>query len=227
MTTVLVLVPTLGREHLAFQDLEGRSLVDRAVTAAVTAMEMTHLAATVTVVVDSDFAQSLPTLSCEADVLRVATGRDASAADQAASNESVRALTGAKDVVVVHDPLCPLVAPELIVSLLRRLALGGEPDRQAPSLVASRPVVDTLKRLDAGGLVQGTVDRDAVRAVLSPVVAPGRRLSGIPDLLAALSDPVRLVRALKAAGAVEMVGVPVSARRVDGRTALLSMRIMS
>jgi len=223
MAIVLALVPTLGREHLAFEQLDGRSLVDRAVTAAALATKAAATVATkasVTVVVRSEFVRVLPLLSHEVAVVVVA-------ADQSASDESVRSWIRGVDVVAVHDPLCPLVAPDLIVSMLRRLTVSGEADCQTPALVASRPVVDTLKRLDAGGLVKGTTDRDTVRAVLSPVVTTGRRLSGIPDLHAALSDPACLVRGLRATGAVELVDVPASARRVDGRAALLAMSLVA
>jgi len=209
MATVLVLVPTLGREHLAFEELDGRQLLDRTVSVSALAT-----GAHVTVLVSPEFEPVLPPLSGDVTSLLV---------DHGGADDALRALTAAADVVVVSDPLCPLVPASFISTLVQTLSLRLGDGRDSPALIATRPVVDTLKRVDPAGLVAATVDRETVRAVLSPVVATGRRLNDIPDLTAALSDPALLVRELQLAGEVELVSAPESARRVGGRADLLAI----
>ncbi|MBA2444705.1 MAG: 2-C-methyl-D-erythritol 4-phosphate cytidylyltransferase [Nocardioidaceae bacterium] len=209
MTTVLVLVPTLGREHLAFEALAGRPLLEWAVTLAVQAT-----GASVIALVRPEFAAVIPPLSGDAALLFV---------DSSGVDDSTRARIAAADVVVVHDPLCPLVPAAFMSRLVHQLSQPSAGTRPASALVAVRPVVDTLKQVDAAGLVAGTLDRETVRAVLSPVVATGQRLADIPELTAALTDPALLVRALQANGDVQLVLAPESARRANSRAALLSI----
>lgn len=209
MAIVLVLVPTLGREHLAFEELDGRQLLDRAVSASAL-----NPGAHVTVLVCPEFEPIIPPLSGDITLLLV---------DHAGAAEAIRALAAAADVVVVSDPLCPLVPTSFISTLVETLSLRLGAGRDVPALIATRRVVDTLKRVEPTGLIAATVDRETVRAVLSPVVTTGRRLNDIPDLTAALSDPALLVRELQLTGDVELVSAPESARRVGGRADLLAM----
>ncbi len=209
MPTVLVLVPTLRREHLAFAQLDDRSLLEWAVDASAL-----DTGARVTVLAFSEFEPVLPPLPGDVSLLLV---------DAADGDHAIRALTASADVVVVHDPLCPFVPSGFITTLVEMLSVCLRAHRDPPALVATRLVVDTLKRVDAAGLVAATVDRETVRAVLSPVVTTGRRLNDIADLFAALTDPALLVRELRAHGDVELVHAPESARRVGGRADLLAM----
>ena len=70
---------------------------------------------------------------------------------------------GRCDWVAVHDGARPCVREEL---LLRGLEAAQETGAAAPGL----PVSDTLKRVDATGLVQETVYRDALWSVQTPQV---------------------------------------------------------
>lgn len=85
----------------------------------------------------------------------------------ATRQESVRAGlealagSGAPTVVLVHDAARPYATPDLIA---RAIAAAGEADAAIPVLA----VTDTVKRVDAAGLVQETVDRAALRAVQTP-----------------------------------------------------------
>lgn len=207
--TVLVLVPTLGREHFTFEGLAGRSLLDRAVTLAIRAT-----GAPVIVFVRRDSATAIPPLPGDAAVVMV---------DDSGVDDSTRARIATADVVVVHDPLCPVVPAAFISGLVHQLSQPPVGTRPASTLVAVRPVVDTLKQVDAAGVVVGTLDRETVRLVLSPVVTSGQRLVDIPELTAALTDPALLVRALQVSGDVQFVVAPESARRAGSRAALLCL----
>ncbi|UJX47903.1 bifunctional 2-C-methyl-D-erythritol 4-phosphate cytidylyltransferase/2-C-methyl-D-erythritol 2,4-cyclodiphosphate synthase [Xanthobacter sp. YC-JY1] len=85
----------------------------------------------------------------------------------ATRQESVRAGlealagSGAPTVVLVHDAARPYATPDLIA---RAIAAAGEADAAIPVLA----VTDTVKRVDAAGLVEETVDRAALRAVQTP-----------------------------------------------------------
>lgn len=85
----------------------------------------------------------------------------------ATRQDSVRAgleaLAGvdAPAVVLVHDAARPYATPDLIS---RAIAAAGEADAAIPVLA----VTDTVKRVDATGVVAETLDRAALRAVQTP-----------------------------------------------------------
>jgi 2-C-methyl-D-erythritol 4-phosphate cytidylyltransferase len=66
------------------------------------------------------------------------------------------------DIVLVHDAARALTPPEL-VEVVATAVRGGH-DAVIPVL----PVVDTIKQVDSVGVVLGTVDRSALRAVQTP-----------------------------------------------------------
>ena len=66
------------------------------------------------------------------------------------------------DVVLVHDAARPLV-PAALVSDVVAAVRGG-----ADAVVPGIPLADTVKRIDAAGLVHETPDRAALRAVQTP-----------------------------------------------------------
>jgi 2-C-methyl-D-erythritol 4-phosphate cytidylyltransferase len=104
--------------------------------------------------------------------------------------------------VVVLDPLCPLVPPDFIADLVGRVVATGRPH------AGVRPVTDTVKTVHAG-LVGGTLNRDELLRLASPVVLP--TLVEVPSTLAEL-----------VAGLAEVVFVeaPPLARRVTDRSDL-------
>ena len=67
----------------------------------------------------------------------------------------------APDIVLVHDAARPFCSAELVS---RAIVACGETGAAIPAL----EVTDTIKRVDAGGHVAGTIDRAALRAVQTP-----------------------------------------------------------
>lgn len=200
MTTVLGLLPILGREPLALHPF-GKAPV---------------------------FVSALRVL---AEVARspvfVVTGEQPAARFEGAvrgrvpafdlvglprDEQLLRAVVAQVDVVVVHDPLCPLVPAGFIRALVER-AVTGE------SVVAVRPVVDTVKST-SDRVVTGTVDRQTLRIVSSPVAVPADRLASLPDLPAALRDAVVLLEALRRQGEVTLETAPSTARRIEDAAAI-------
>src|SRR3954468_8485116 len=107
--------------------------------------------------------------------------------------------------LVVHDPLCPRTPVDFLVSAME--AATG--DRV---VVGVRPVVDTVKTVDAG-LLGDTVDRDALVVVASPVVIPAAVVAALPEA-PALDDLAELVRSLRTDHEVLLLEAPPEARRV-------------
>ena len=75
------------------------------------------------------------------------------------------AVQGREALLVVHDPLCPATP----VAFLRE-AIQTAAAKQSV-VVGVRPVTDTVKTM-ADDLVGGTVDREDLVAVASPLVSP-------------------------------------------------------
>ncbi|MEB3048368.1 2-C-methyl-D-erythritol 4-phosphate cytidylyltransferase [Mycolicibacter sp. MYC123] len=79
--------------------------------------------------------------------------------------ESVRlALQSAGDpeFVLVHDAARPLTPPDLVVRVVEALRGGHR------AVVPALPVSDTIKAVDANGVVLGTPERAGLRAVQTP-----------------------------------------------------------
>ncbi|MEJ7708030.1 MAG: 2-C-methyl-D-erythritol 4-phosphate cytidylyltransferase [Nocardioidaceae bacterium] len=203
MTSVLALVPTLNREHLASQPLGGRLLFEWALNA---------VGAYPQVALVGDESLELSPRAARPDRLTYLLPRD---------EVTLRSAIHCADLVIVHDPLCPLVSAAFVADVVHAWeALTSEAEWTA--VVAVRPVVDTLKSL-RGNVVVDTIDRDAVWRVVSPVVASAALLSGTADLAATLSDPSSLVEELRRRGPVAWMAAPESARRVEGSVSLLGL----
>lgn len=112
------------------------------------------------------------------------------------------------DVLVVHDPLCPLTPVAFIAESVRRCEESGRP------VVGVLPVTDTIKHLE-GDLLGETLDRDELRVVASPLVLPARSLPLVPA--GGLSDLVTLVDRLCARTFVELLTAPAGAARVRSK----------
>ncbi len=113
--------------------------------------------------------------------------------DSVAAGLAALATAGAEvEVVLVHDAARAL-AP---VDLFARVAAAV--DDAHPAVIPGLPVVDTVKSVDADGLVTGTVDRAALRAVQTPqgfrreLLARAHAAAGE----AAVTDDAALVEAL-------------------------------
>ncbi|WP_082969461.1 2-C-methyl-D-erythritol 4-phosphate cytidylyltransferase [Mycobacterium kyorinense] len=159
MTGTVAVVPAAGSgERLAagvpkaFFHLDGRTLVERVVTALLESGVVDR----VVVAVPSDRTDQAKLILGHAAVV-VAGGANRS--------ESVaRALTaaGEPDFVLVHDAARPLTPPGLVVRVVEALRAGH------PAVVPALPVPDTIKAVDANGVVLGTPERSGLRAVQTP-----------------------------------------------------------
>jgi hypothetical protein len=112
--------------------------------------------------------------------------------------------------LVVHDPLCPLVKAEFVISLMR-----SAHEQPAVSFVAVRPVTDTLKAV-VDGKITGTIDREALATVTSPILVASEVISReSQEPPPPVHDFAEMVGWLRHRGVVELVRAPSLARRVE------------
>lgn len=102
------------------------------------------------------------------------------------------------DVVLVHDAARPLVPPELVDVVARRVRDGTD------AVVPGLPVTDTIKRVGSDGAVEATVDRAVLRAIQTP---QGFRRT-VLEKAHADADPL-VLDVSDDAGLVELLGYPV------------------
>jgi 2-C-methyl-D-erythritol 4-phosphate cytidylyltransferase len=171
---VYCVVPVARAGSLALAELAGEPLLLRALSA-------TSAAGLDPVVVTDDLASVRPVLQDVAPLLGIA---------------DLAAAVGQRGPLLVHDPLCPLTPPSLLVSMS---AMGAD----GAAAVAVLALTDTVKTT-AGNVVTGTIDRAAVAAVASPFVGPtelvlqaGGAVLDLPGLVRRLWDlvPIELVAA--------------------------------
>ena len=162
MTGTVAVVPAAGSgERLAagvpkaFFHLDGRTLIERAVRGLLESGVVDR----VVVAVPADrTGQAKLILGREATVVAGGANR----------GESVsRALAAVADAeqpnfVLVHDAARALTPPELVVRVVEALRAGHS------AVVPALPLSDTVKAVDANGVVLGTPDRAGLRAVQTP-----------------------------------------------------------
>ena len=162
MTSTVAVVPAAGSgERLAagvpkaFFHLDGRTLVERAVSGLLESGVVDH----VVVAVPAD----------RTDQAKLILGRAATVvAGGANRGESVgRALAAFADAeepnfVLVHDAARALTPPGLVVRVVEALRAGHS------AVVPALPLSDTVKAVDANGVVLGTPERTGLRAVQTP-----------------------------------------------------------
>ena len=199
---------------MAATDLDGEPLVVHAVRIALL------VAGRVVVLAPLGALSALRAGLDRADLGQVLVGSCDPAEDDLASAVA-RALAGDRmpadvSALLVHDPLCPLAPVEHLADVLAELELPGGGYAAG---AAVHPVTDTVKIVHADGeglAVAGTVDREHLRVVTTPVVIPVDLACGIP---AACEGPA-LVAAMRARGPVRLVASPPVARRVHDRAGL-------
>lgn len=132
---------------------------------------------------------------------------------QLSVRRGLHALPADADLVLIHDAARPLVPSGVIDGVIAALVAG------APAVIPVIDVVDTVKQVDADGVVVATVDRSSLRAVQTP---QGFRRDVI-EAAHAGSDPGAggTTATTDDAGLVEAMGLPV--RTVAGSE--LSMKI--
>lgn len=111
--------------------------------------------------------------------------------------------------LLAHDVLCPLVTPSFVAEVA-----GRADERPAVAFVAVRPVTDTLKTV-VDDRIEGTIDREGLAAVTSPMVVPAGLLAGAGDEAPPVHDFAAMVSWLRARGDVELVRAPSLGRRVE------------
>ncbi len=95
-----------------------------------------------------------------ADPLLVVVAGGAERTDSVAAGLAV--LDDTCDVVLVHDAARCLTPPEVFERVIGAVRAGDA------GVVPGLPVVDTVKSVDADGLVTGTPDRSSLRAIQTP-----------------------------------------------------------
>jgi 2-C-methyl-D-erythritol 4-phosphate cytidylyltransferase len=162
LTGTVAVVPAAGSgERLAagvpkaFYELDGRTLVERAVDG----LLQSGVVDRVVVAVPAD----------RTDRAKLILGRDATVvAGGVNRGESVSLALAAvddgarPDFVLVHDAARALTPPDLVVRVVEALRAGY------PAVVPALPVSDTIKAVDANGAVLGTPERAGLRAVQTP-----------------------------------------------------------
>jgi 2-C-methyl-D-erythritol 4-phosphate cytidylyltransferase len=139
--------------------LDGRTLVERAVAGLLESGVVDH----VVVAVPADRIEQTEQLLAERATV-VSGGADRIRSVSLALNLAKSALPGSKppDFVLVHDAARALTPPGLIVRVVAALRAGHR------AVVPALPLHDTIKAVDANGVVLGTPERAGLRAVQTP-----------------------------------------------------------
>ena len=161
--TVVAVVPAAGSgERLAagipkaFCDLDGRTLLEYAVAGLLESGVVDH----VVVAVPADrIDQARQALGDRATVVAGGVER-AESVSLALAGLSL--LPAPAEFVLVHDAARALTPPQLIVRVVDALRSGHR------AVVPALPLSDTIKAVDANGVVLGTPERAGLRAVQTP-----------------------------------------------------------
>ncbi|MGA8330858.1 MAG: 2-C-methyl-D-erythritol 4-phosphate cytidylyltransferase [Mycobacterium sp.] len=162
MTGTVAVVPAAGSgERLAagvpkaFYQLDGRTLVERAIDGLLKSGVVDH----VVVAVPPDRTDRAK-LILGGDATVVAGGDNR--VDSV--SKALAALTDGEqpEFVLVHDAARALTPPDLVVRVVESLRAGH------PAVIPVLPLSDTVKVVDANGAVLGTPERAGLRAVQTP-----------------------------------------------------------
>jgi 2-C-methyl-D-erythritol 4-phosphate cytidylyltransferase len=139
----------------AFIHFDGQTLVERAVTGLLQSGVVDRVIVAVPAE-RTDEAKLI--LGHEATIVAGGANRSASV------SRALAALSGAgePDFVLVHDAARALTPPELVVRVVEALRAGHS------AVVPVLPLSDTIKAVDANGVVLGTPERAGLRAVQTP-----------------------------------------------------------
>jgi 2-C-methyl-D-erythritol 4-phosphate cytidylyltransferase len=112
---------------------------------------------------------------------------------------------GSGEMLVVHDPLCPLTPASFLEEAIAESAATGA------VVVGVRPVTDTVKEYD-GERLGATLDRDGLMSVTSPVVLPAAVVAALDGL--ETDDLPALVEDLTRRFPVRYLPAPPLGRRI-------------
>ena len=163
--SVVAVVPAAGSGQRlaagipkAFHQLEGRTLVERAVDGLLDS----GVVDAVVVAVPAELTDEAKLILGEKAAV-VAGGCDRTQSVSLALS-AMSEVPGSEepDFVLVHDAARPLTPPALIVRVVESLRAGHA------AVVPALPLSDTIKAVDANGVVLGTPERAGLRAVQTP-----------------------------------------------------------
>ncbi|MGA8543776.1 MAG: 2-C-methyl-D-erythritol 4-phosphate cytidylyltransferase [Mycobacterium sp.] len=162
MTETVAVVPAAGSGQRlaagvpkAFFHLDGRTLVERAVSCL---LESGVIDRVVVAVPADRTGQAKLILGRHATVVPGGANRGESV------SRALAAVTDAEqpNFVLVHDAARPLTPPGVVVRVVEALRAGHS------AVVPALPLSDTVKTVDANGVVLGTPERAGLRAVQTP-----------------------------------------------------------
>lgn len=137
----------------AFCEVDGRTLLDRAVGGLLAAEVVDHVVVAVPAALVDEAKRSLGERATV-----VAGGADRTTSVRLA----LAAVAGDPEFVLVHDAARALTPPALVVRVVDALRAGHT------AVVPALPLHDTVKAVDANGVVLGTPERAGLRAVQTP-----------------------------------------------------------
>ena len=179
-----------ARVNKVLLDLRGESVLRHAVRPFLTSRE---IAGACVVCKPSEQDRIRQALQGDADRVTLVSGGETR---QESVLAGLRALPADAEFVLVHDGARPLVTERIVADCIAALRAEG-------SAVACTRVSDTIKRAE-GGMVQGTVPRDGLRAVQTP---QGFRAADLRRAMeAAQAENAQIT---DEASAMERLGLPV------------------
>jgi 2-C-methyl-D-erythritol 4-phosphate cytidylyltransferase len=109
--------------------------------------------------------------------------------------------------VLVHDAARPLTPPALARAVVRALTVSTSHEIAVPVL----PLADTVKEIDAGGLVIGSPDRTGLRVVQTPQAFRAELLGGdVLHRILASGGPIEHAWAVAGLPATTVPGHPLA-----------------
>lgn len=138
------------------------------------------------------------------------TAGGATRAESVANGLAAIASAGGADIVLVHDAARPFTPVEVFERVIAEVAQSGD------GVVPALAVVDTVKSVDADGVITGSPDRASLRAVQTPQGFPFAALVAaneqLGDAVAELTDDAAVFAA--AGHRVRTVEGDVQARKI-------------
>jgi 2-C-methyl-D-erythritol 4-phosphate cytidylyltransferase / 2-C-methyl-D-erythritol 2,4-cyclodiphosphate synthase len=138
-----------------FRRIAGETLLEHALSAFAEAPNVTFVQPVIRQI-DLAFVR---TLTSSMNVLEPVSGGATRQASVRAGLEALSSRT--PDIVLVHDAARPFASADLIARAI-------EAAKKTGAAIPALPVTDTVKRIDADGIIEATLDRNSIRLVQTP-----------------------------------------------------------